>query len=154
MAGTVVDANPLITFVLLSIPESARIARWHVRAAFEYHGLGDYAYDAQLIASELVTNAIRHAGANPAEEIGVSLLRVHNPESVAVIVMDSSPYPPVRREVSADSERGRGLQIVEALSPHWEWVPEDGGKTVFALLETPNATSEARSKGNQTGSLV
>jgi anti-sigma regulatory factor (Ser/Thr protein kinase) len=154
MAGTVVDANPLITFVLLSIPESARIARWHVRAAFEYHGLGDYAYDAQLIASELVTNAIRHAGANRTEEIGVSLLRVHNPESVAVIVMDSSPYPPVRREVSADSERGRGLQIVEALSPHWEWVPEDGGKTVFALLETPNAISGARSKGNQTGSLV
>jgi anti-sigma regulatory factor (Ser/Thr protein kinase) len=154
MADMMVDANPLITFMLLSIPESARIARWHVRAAFEYHGLGDYAHDAQLIASELVTNAIRHAGANWTEEIGVSLLRVHNPESIAVIVTDSSPYPPVRCEISADSEQGRGLQIVEALSPHWEWVPEDGRKTVFALLETPNVTGGIRSEGNQTGSLA
>lgn len=154
MADTVVDDNPLITFVLLSIPESARIARWHVRAAFEYHGLGDYADDAQIIASELVTNAIQHTDADWTEKIGVSLMRVHNPEAIAIVVMDSSPYPPVKREVAADSERGRGLQIVEALSPHWEWVPEDGGKAVFAVLETPNTTSGIQSKGNQTGGLA
>jgi serine/threonine-protein kinase RsbW len=154
MADMVVDANPLITFVLLSIPESARIARWHVRAAFEYHGLGDYAYDAQIITSELVTNAIQHADADWTERIVVSLMLVHNPEAIAVVVMDSSPYPPVKREAAADSERGRGLQIVEALSPHWRWVPEDDGKTVFAVLETPNTTSGIRSNGNQTGDLI
>jgi hypothetical protein len=37
-------------------------------------------------------------------------------------------------EVSADNERGRGLRIVEALSVHWGWHPEDGGKAIFAVL--------------------
>jgi anti-sigma regulatory factor (Ser/Thr protein kinase) len=154
MTDIVIDDNPLITFVLLSTPESARIARWHVRAAFNYHGLDHYADDAEIIASELVTNAIQHADADWTEKIVVSLLRVHNPDSIAVIVTDSSPYPPVKREVSVDSERGRGLQIIEALSPHWEWTPEDGGKAVFAMLETPNTTSGIQSKGNQTGGLA
>jgi anti-sigma regulatory factor (Ser/Thr protein kinase) len=142
MTDMVVDANPLITFVLLSIPASAGVARCHVRAAFEYHGLGDYAYDAQIITSELVTNAIQHADADWTEEIVVSLMRVHNPEAIAVVVMDSSQYPPVKREAAADSEHGRGLQIIEALSPNWAWAPQDGdGKTVFAVLETPDITS-------------
>ena len=38
------------------------------------------------------------------------------------------------REASAGSERGRGLRIVEALSAHWSWQPEDGGKAIFAIL--------------------
>jgi anti-sigma regulatory factor (Ser/Thr protein kinase) len=151
MAETVVDANPLITFMLLSIPESVRIARWNIQAAFEYHGLSEYMYDAQIITSELVINAIQHTGAAWNEKIGVALLRVHNPEAIAVVVMDSSPYPPVKRKVSADSERGRGLQIVEALSRQWWWVLEGDKKNVFAVLETPNATSRTRSKENQAG---
>jgi hypothetical protein len=38
------------------------------------------------------------------------------------------------REPPADSESGRGLQIVESLSVHWGWHPEPGGKAVFAVL--------------------
>lgn len=82
-------------------------------------------------------------------------MRVHNPDAIAVFVTGSSPYPPVKREVAADSKPGRGLQIIEALSPYWEWFPENSsGKTVFAILETPDATSGIRSKGNQAGSLT
>lgn len=33
-----------------------------------------------------------------------------------------------------DSERGRGLQVVEALSVYWGWHPEDGGKVILAVL--------------------
>ena len=51
----------LIAFILPSSPESVRIARFHVRAALGFHGLGDYADDAETITSELVTNAIEHA---------------------------------------------------------------------------------------------
>lgn len=154
MAGMVIDANPLIIFVLPSIPESARMARWHVRAAFEYHGLGGYADDAQIIASELVANTIQHAGADWKEKIGVGLLRVHNPDAIAIAVTDSSPYPPVKREAAADSEQGRGLQVIEALSLYRGWVPADNGKIVFAMLEMPDTTSGIRSKGNQTGTLA
>ena len=38
------------------------------------------------------------------------------------------------RETPADDERGRGLRIVEALSAHWGWYPEEGGKAIFAIL--------------------
>ena len=61
MARTAVEADPrLIAFALPGIPESVPVARLHVRAALGYHGLGEYADDAEIITSELVTNAIQH----------------------------------------------------------------------------------------------
>ena len=53
---------------------------------------------------------------------------------MTVIVSDTSHDGPVRRDPPADSEQGRGLQIVEALSAHRRWRHEDGGKAVFAVL--------------------
>jgi len=64
MARTTVEVDPLlIAFVLPGIPESVRIARLHVRAALGFHGLDDYADDAAVITSELVTNAGAPRGA-------------------------------------------------------------------------------------------
>ena len=61
MANTVVESGPrLIAFVLPSVPESVPVARFHVRAALGFHGLGEYANDVEAITSELVTNAVRH----------------------------------------------------------------------------------------------
>ena len=124
----------MISFVLPSTPESVRIARFHVRAALRYHGLIEYADDAVMITSELVTNAIRHAGEDPAETIGVTLARVLDQVALGVIVTDSSPEGPVMHETPGTSERGRGLQVVEALSDHWGWHPEPGGKAVYAVI--------------------
>jgi len=135
MAGTAVETDPqLITFMLPSIPESVRMARFHVRAALGFHELDDYADDAAIITSELVTNAIQHVCGDGRETIGVTLARSRNPEGVTVVVSDSSPAGPVMRETSADSTQGRGLQIVEALSAHWGWHLEGGGKAIFAIL--------------------
>ena len=53
---------------------------------------------------------------------------------MTVAVSDSSPHGPIRRDTPAGSEQGRGLQIVEALSAHWGWRREGGGKAVFAVL--------------------
>ena len=53
---------------------------------------------------------------------------------MTVVVSDSSPEGPIRRDTPADIEQGRGLQIVEALSAHWGWHRQDGGKAVFATL--------------------
>jgi anti-sigma regulatory factor (Ser/Thr protein kinase) len=135
MTKTPVEIDPqLIAFVLPGIPESVRTARFHVRAALGLHGLADYAEDAELVTSELVTNAVQHVCGDGAETIGVTLARIQNPPSVAVVVSDSSPEEPVRHDASIGSEQGRGLQIVEALSAHWGWCHEDGGKAVFAVL--------------------
>jgi anti-sigma regulatory factor (Ser/Thr protein kinase) len=135
MSETVVALDQrMIAFVLPSIPESVRVARFHVRAALGFHRLGEYANDAEIITSELVTNAIQHVADDPGETIGVILARVWHPVAVAVIVSDSSPQGPILRDPSATSERGRGLHIVEALSIHWGWRPQPGGKTIFAVI--------------------
>ena len=137
MAGTAVEIDPqLIAFMLPSIPESAQIARFHVRAALGFHDLGQYVEDAEIITSELVTNAVQHAGCEVTETIGVTLARTRDQDSVIVVVSDSSPYGPVMRNPSADSEAGRGLQIVASLSAHWGWHPEPHGKAVYAILAT------------------
>jgi anti-sigma regulatory factor (Ser/Thr protein kinase) len=109
-------------------------ARFHVRAALGSHGLSEYADHAEMITSELVTNAIQHACGDATTTVGVTLARIRNPEAVTVVVSDSSPDGPAMRAAPAGSERGRGLRIVEALSAHWGWHPEDGGKAVFAVL--------------------
>jgi hypothetical protein len=54
--------------------------------------------------------------------------------TVAVIVTDPSPSPPVKRDPAGDTEDGRGLNIVDALGACWGWRPEDPGKAVFAIL--------------------
>ena len=61
MAGAVAGIDSrLIAFVLPSMPESVRTARFCVRAVLGFHRLGEYADDAAAITSELVTNAVQH----------------------------------------------------------------------------------------------
>ncbi len=135
MVSTAIEIDPrLIAFVFPSIPESLRMARFHVRAALCFHELSEYADDAEAITSELVTNAIQHVCGDGTKTVGITLARTRNPEAVTVIVSDSSPEGPAMHEAPAESDRGRGLRIVEALSAHWGWHPENGGKAIFAIL--------------------
>ena len=135
MATTATQADPrLIALALRSCPESVPIARRQVRAALGMHGLGDYADDAEIITAELVTNAVQHACAHGTKTIGVSLTHTGSLAAVTVAVSDSLPHGPIKRDTPSGSEQGRGLQIVEALSAHWGWRSEDGGKAVFAVL--------------------
>lgn len=135
MPGTAIEADIMMALVLASDPGQVGIMRCLVRAALEYRGLGRYAPEAEIIASELITNAIQHASsANPADKIGVTLMRVWDGEAISVVVTDSSPLPPVKRETTTGSDHGRGLQIVTALSALWGWNHERGGKAVYAIL--------------------
>ena len=135
MARTAAQAGPrLIAFALPGIPESVPTARLRVRAALGFHGLGEYADDAGIITSELVTNAVQHVAGNGTETIGVTLTAAGSPAAVTVAVSDSSPEGPIKRDTPAGGEQGRGLQIVEALSAHWGWHHQDGGKAIFAVL--------------------
>jgi len=77
---------------------------------------------------------IQHVCGDGTETVGVTLAHIRNPDAVTVVVSDSSPEGPAVRETPAGSERGRGLRIVEALSAHWGWYPEEGGKAIFAVL--------------------
>ncbi len=124
----------LIAFMLPAIPESVRIARFHVRAALGFHDLDRFADDAAIITSELVTNAVQHARCDVAETVRITLARASGSEAVIIAVSDSSPHGPVMRDAPADSERGWGLRIVESLCADWGWHPAPGGKAVFAIL--------------------
>jgi anti-sigma regulatory factor (Ser/Thr protein kinase) len=70
MATTPTETTPLIAFTLPSTPYSVQMARFYVRATLSYHDLRGYAEDAEILTSEIMTNAIEHAGA---QTIGLEL---------------------------------------------------------------------------------
>ncbi|MET9874674.1 SpoIIE family protein phosphatase [Actinacidiphila glaucinigra] len=84
----------------------------------------------QLIASEIVTNALVHAGS----DVDVRLRAFE--DHVRLEVRDSDGNPPVPSPLALDAERnaeaehGRGLLIVEALAGQWNTSPNGRGKTV------------------------
>ncbi len=86
--------------------------------------------DLEVVTSELVTNAIVHAGST-----SVVVVRLVGAGCVEVSVADVDPEPPVKRVPYEQHTRGLGLHIVDALSTAWG-VREaaDGGKVVWARL--------------------
>ena len=85
--------------------------------------------EAQLLTTELVTNASAH-GCPPVT------LRVtcDGTPGMVVSVSDGDPQPPVAREASPDETSGRGVALVDLLSDAWGVEPGDAGKTVWFHL--------------------
>ena len=85
---------------------------------------------AQLLTSEVVTNAVEHG----AGEIWLRLCK--KDRALRVEVTDGSGSAPLRQQAGADSLRGRGLMIVESLASAWGVKPAEGasGKTVWFTL--------------------
>jgi anti-sigma regulatory factor (Ser/Thr protein kinase) len=125
---------PLAAFALPSISGSVPIARRRIRAALAFYRLYEYADDAAVITSELVTNAVQHVCEDGTETVRVALIYAQSLEAVTIVVTDSSPEHPVKLEPSGSSDGGRGLVIVDELAVRWGWIPEDGGKSVYAVL--------------------
>ena len=123
------------TSVLPQDPRSASVARRFARDVFTQWDLGDGWSDAELLISELVTNAVTHGGS--AADVAIRLL----PDRVQVAVTDDAGHAPTERKRSGDDgESGRGLAIVEALADRWGDFSADGRKTVwFELLRARDA---------------
>jgi serine phosphatase RsbU (regulator of sigma subunit) len=87
--------------------------------------------DTVLLATELVTNAVRHGRG----EVAVRLWP--GPDVVRVEVSDANPHRPEPGGYDLDAEDGRGLLIVGALSSRWGTAPLPGGagKTVWFELD-------------------
>jgi anti-sigma regulatory factor (Ser/Thr protein kinase) len=84
---------------------------------------------AGLLTSELVTNAIRHAGT------AVELLARVN-ASLRVEVTDGRPELPVRaRDAPGFSVSGRGLCLVDELASRWGVLQDGASKTVWFELD-------------------
>ena len=104
----------------------------------------DTAETAELLVSELVTNAVRFAG-NPtrtlrySERANASLISLsirHFREGLLIEVYDTDSNPPTRSHTDDYAESGRGLMLVDALSKEWSYFfPPGGGKVVYCFLE-------------------
>ncbi|WP_308012134.1 ATP-binding protein [Actinacidiphila acidipaludis] len=118
--------------------ESVRDARRFTRATLQRWDLGALRDSVELVASELVTNALRYAvpvGA-PGAPVGLSLVRWTS--RVVCAVRDPSAIAPVTKDPDFVAETGRGLHLVESFSENWGWHPLSGaGKVVWALFLTP-----------------
>jgi serine/threonine-protein kinase RsbW len=85
-----------------------------------------------LVVSELLGNAVRHAGIPDDGELGVDW--TVGADEVVISVEDPSSELPVRREAGPDAPNGRGLKIVEALTSSWGVEPTQRGKRVWARV--------------------
>lgn len=97
---------------------------------------GDLADTAELLVSEIMTNAVRITQAE-ARNAPVRLWLLADRIRLLILVWDASPLPPVRMSTtSADAENGRGLLLVETLSTRWDFFThQHGGKVVWAALD-------------------
>jgi anti-sigma regulatory factor (Ser/Thr protein kinase) len=78
-----------------------------------------------LLASEVVTNALRH-GTGP-----ISLGCRADTLTVRIEVADDSRARPTVRTAEEDDESGRGMFLVDALASDWGVTDTPTGKTVW-----------------------
>ncbi|QDY81143.1 ATP-binding protein [Streptomyces qinzhouensis] len=97
-------------------------------------GLAALLDDAELVVSELVTNAVRHGGGT-----AVTLRVRHTGDAVRIEVTDGNPAAAKPRAAGPDDESGRGLGIVAAVSQQWG-VSSDGCTTWSRLALPPGGT--------------
>jgi anti-sigma regulatory factor (Ser/Thr protein kinase) len=132
MQQTAETARPLQTHLeLAAMPSAVPCARGHVRAVAREWGLADLANTAELVTSELVTNAVR---ASPTTSDPVRLWVTSDQASIVIHVWDSSDSMPVRQHASPEQESGRGLLLVETLGSAWGTYRESAGKVVWARV--------------------
>lgn len=130
-----VDEPVLLGCVRLAAqPESVAEARRITVAIIARLRLGaGFQEDAELIVSELVTNAVVHGAT--AHDPHVLLVLMQSGRKLRVKVYDASSDLGRRREPRSDAESGRGLVIVDALSDRWGATASAYGKCLWAELD-------------------
>jgi anti-sigma regulatory factor (Ser/Thr protein kinase) len=127
--------------LLIPGPESVKAAREFTAATLRGWKLEALVEEAVIVASELVTNAIRH-GARPsgssADSASVMLAWQRYDGRIICVVTDGSSMPPVLEQADTSAESGRGLQVVHALAAAWGWVMLGAcEKAVWAAFQLP-----------------
>jgi len=122
------DGVSRASFILQRDPTEVRQARQHVARACD--GLArDLVEIAQLLATELVTNALDHG----AGEITLGITR--SERDLRVDVGDTAPGRPRASVPPQDQTRGRGMLLVESMAAAWGVEPPAGnGKRVWFRL--------------------
>ncbi|GAA2100035.1 hypothetical protein GCM10009801_72210 [Streptomyces albiaxialis] len=119
-----------------TLPADASSARWARRLTTEFllserspAPAGHREDEAELIVSELVTNAVRHGRSR------CRLRLTSRRRALTIEVADDGPGHPVPRRAGAGQEGGRGLVLVRHLARRLRTTRHPhGGKTVRAVL--------------------
>jgi hypothetical protein len=113
-------------------PEALRLARRLVRDACVRWEVPHLGTAAELIASELAGNALRHA--TPPLLLVAALRRAY----LHLVVRDGSPVGPPHKAASPGDPLAlagdRGLKVVDAVATAWGWLRTEEGKAVWAVL--------------------
>ncbi|MFI6933769.1 SpoIIE family protein phosphatase [Streptomyces sp. NPDC050287] len=119
------DADRVATWTVPPDPAVVAQTRKNAVDQLAVWGLTDIAFVTELIVSELVTNAIRHAE----PPIQLRLIRDRN---LICEVSDASNTAPHMRRARTYDEGGRGLLLVAHLTERWGTRPTAKGKTIWA----------------------
>ncbi|MFG3253754.1 ATP-binding protein [Streptomyces sp. NPDC048172] len=98
-------------------PRAVAICRHTLRIVLIAHGVAHLVPVAELLGTELVTNAVQHtkgpAALRICWDVGTATLRIG--------VWDTDPNPPAPAPADALAEEGRGLALVRSCSDKWGW---------------------------------
>jgi anti-sigma regulatory factor (Ser/Thr protein kinase) len=130
-ASGVAVAGARVGWTLAADPSAPGRARRLVRATLAEWGVSVLSDTAELLVSELVTNAVRYAEAPIGLELELS------PPTLLVKVSDPLPDPPRQRQAARTDEGGRGLELVHRLADRWGAHAEGGGKVVWFEQAVP-----------------
>ncbi|MFR9673429.1 SpoIIE family protein phosphatase [Streptomyces sp. TR06-5] len=129
------------------VGRSVAVARGFVRDTLQGWGLADVVDDAVVLTSELVTNAVVHAGTS------AQVICLHEESTVRIEVVDHYP----ERELplhdaglppgNPDREGGRGLLLCAALASRWGVDYTAADKRVWFRLELPERPVGTRAAG-------
>ncbi|MFD7609360.1 SpoIIE family protein phosphatase [Streptomyces sp. NPDC059828] len=132
------DCRRVATWDLPAEPVSVGRARESAAERLRTWGLDELVFPTELIVSELLTNAVRHAA-------GPLHLRLIHDRALVCEVADAAHTSPHLRHSADDDEGGRGLFIVAQLVQRWGTRYGPSGKTIWTeqALPRPDGTTTA-----------
>ena len=151
-SGEVEDESDSFEVRLPPQPSSVAEARHQIRDLLVRSGRNDLSETAVLLVSEVVTNALLHAGTD------IDLAGSVGPDGLRVAVRDGSMHLPSRRRYATTAGTGRGLLMLEAMVDDWGITQHSDGKTVWFRLAHADGSDGSTSprtrsrRGNGTAS--
>jgi anti-sigma regulatory factor (Ser/Thr protein kinase) len=125
--------SPRLRDALLPTPDSVEIARRRGREVCDRWRISEISDSTQSVVTELVANAVAHAGTS------IDLSFTLSQQFLHIAVRDRSRTMPVR--LTGDESGGYGLLLVDAFAAHWGYGTTPTGKVVWAAIRLPRRRS-------------